>query len=322
MLIDFHFTTYNTYGGGFKPPLLYFNDFLSDYLKDNGIASSIEKLEITFAYPPKVKTKQNKSFYEWYDKLPYIRFSDKRKTLNITVRFNEAYKLLIKGKPLYDENLYPNEMLPLVCDKLIETFDIISKKLKKDDTLDTDKIKNLITDFKNKAQKEELYKIDKSYAAKRREELIGLREADRKRRSEANTEKNRLIQDIRFYYHFDDDGIDRYRYFSPYDDQIRGMILGTLRELKFYCPNYTHLYIQVADSYEEALMNSASSEIWFVRAPVVLESPRDYQKKSDKEKKQIVFDLIKAGLLDIAKIDKLDENKLKTALDKAQKEFL
>ena len=43
--------------------------------------------------------------------------------------------------------------------------------------------------------------------------------------------------------------------------------------------------------------------------------------KNEREKRQIVFELIKDGLLDIADIDKLDIEILNKTLDKVKKEL-
>jgi hypothetical protein len=138
---------------------------------------------------------------------------------------------------------------------------------------------------------------------------------DRMARENANIEPNRLIYDLRFYYHID--GIDRF-YFAPFDLQLCGALLERLRAAKFKLPNYTHIYISVSDSYENALYHALRLENWFAYSLAVLKNPAEYAIKKEHEKRQIVFDLIKEGLLDTAKIDNLDLATLTKVLDETK----
>jgi len=150
------------------------------------------------------------------------------------------------------------------------------------------------------------------------EEALARRIEERNERENRNIENKKAIRDIRFYYHFKNVG---YRYFDSYDNDFCDKILTKLREKKFKLPDYTHLYVIVSDSFQNALYETVRSENWFICGIAVLKDYKDYPKKNEAEKKRIVFNLIKEGLLDIAKIDKLDIETLNDVLDEVESEI-
>jgi hypothetical protein len=83
------------------------------------------------------------------------------------------------------------------------------------------------------------------------------------------------------------------------------------------CPTYHHLYIQVAQTIDEALKQSFSIEDWYVNGLAVIDF-ENYKQKTEKEKEKIVFDIMVNGLKDIANIDKLDNTILEETISLIQ----
>jgi hypothetical protein len=98
--------------------------------------------------------------------------------------------------------------------------------------------------------------------------------------------------------------------------------LERLRAAKFRLPNYTHIYISVSDSYENALYNAMGFTEWFRYCIAVIKEPLEYAKKREHEKKRIVFELIKEGLLDAAKLDGLDTATFTRVLDEVEEKYI
>ncbi|MDR2638422.1 MAG: hypothetical protein LBC09_01130 [Helicobacteraceae bacterium] len=298
MNVWINFLTYGSYGGGFDPPLRYFSLYLSDLWAD--IYPAIDTLELNLGYPKKAPTEQAT---KWYSSLPYSRFTKKSGLFQVSVAFPE----LSARRSVGWYKLYP-----LFLDKLREVITIIDKKI--GDQSEAQKALRTIDEL-TLLDAEKLKALDKAYEIKARQNRIDGALADRTARQNANIEPNRLIYDLRFYYRID--GIDRF-YFAPFDLQLCGAILERLRAAKFKLPNYTHIYISVSDTYENALYHASRLEKWFAYSIAVLKNPAEYATKKEREKRQIVFDLIKEGLLDAAKIDNLDLATLTKVLDETE----
>src|SRR5579872_3777811 len=128
------------------------------------------------------------------------------------------------------------------------------------------------------------------------ERAINLR-AERKKNQKP---KDTVIRDLRVYY----DSLPSKALYS-YDYRYAEIFLNILRNKNLMCPVYHHLYIQVADTIEEALTRS----IPFLKEYICGVATVDYSKypqKNEGEKDQIVFNAITTGLKDIAEIDGLD----------------
>jgi hypothetical protein len=303
MKINYRTQTHNSSGGNFKPPFERIDEYISNYLACQKITSSIEKIKITFAYSTRDK-KDN--YFTWYNTvLPYVRFSEKRTVVSVGIPFGEVRK----WKDFESDMVFLSE-------KFIEAFDVIASKLKKGDVLDCEQIKGHIRTLTKTATEEALLKTTEACRKDVRKHAIDVSLQGRSERQSANLERSKLIRDIRLYYHFDTLGknIGR-KYFAPYDIELCEVVLEKLRVAKFKCPVYNHLYISVAESLENALYHAIQVEDWFVHGVAVLENPTVYQNIIDEKKKQkMVFGLIKEGLLDIAKIDKLDMDTLNGVL--------
>jgi hypothetical protein len=295
MKIHFIKSEYGTYGGGLVEPFRYLYRVVSDRFQAESIKFSFEEIEIQLALLlPKIKKEE---YIKWYNKLPtYYRGKNMvRVILPVTER----------QKNLTD-----------VFQLLYKSFDILALKKKKDDIFDTEKIKTTLSQLEKELQATDLWELNRKYELLLRQEFIEKVRQDRVIREQANDEKKRLIHDLRFYYKLPD--VEKYGYFSPYDNEFCYKILENLRERKFRLPNYTHLYILVSDTFENALYRAVRGYNWHVYGIAVLENYADYAKKKEVEKQRIVFELIKQGLSDIAKIDKLDSKTLNEVLDEVE----
>ncbi|MDR1975751.1 MAG: hypothetical protein LBQ18_02020 [Campylobacteraceae bacterium] len=299
MRVGVKLLTRNQYGAGLRAPFEYFHDYLSDAWADIPFG----ELEIVFAYPPKSYSKDD-TFMKWYSDLPFVKFYKKRSCFTITVTFEKLRNL---------------DMLPLntLFDKLYEVIDILDAKYKNREAFIA--MRQKLSKVQDLLSIEKLREMNKEYEKRARQNLLEKILKDREARASAKIEPNKLIRDIRFYYHLDGVG---HQYFTPYSDMLTGLILRRLRELKFKLPNYTHLYISVADSYENALSHAGATEKWFVYGFAALANAHEYAAKSEQEKKRIVFNLIKEGLLDIAKSDKLNISILEAALNEVEERYI
>ena len=300
MQIDFIKCEYGvSYGGRLVEPFRYMGRIVSDRFQAEKIEFSFPKIEIqmTSLLPDEKDDKR----IDWYNKLPiYYR------------RKNMVQVILPVAKK--EENL--TDVFHLID----EVFDILTSKKKKDDTFDTEKVKTSLLRLKKELQTTDLWELNHKYKVLLRQEHIEKVRQDRVIREQANDEKKSLIYDLRFYYQLPN--VEEYGYFSPYDNQFCEKIFEKLRQKKFRLPNYTHLYIVVSDSFENALCRAVRSEKWHIYGVAVLENHTDYATKNEIEKQRIVFDLIKQGLNDIAKIDKLDSRTLNDVLDEVEQSVL
>lgn len=287
--IYFSLSKYGTYGFGLDEPFRYMGRIISDKFQAEEIIFPYKEIEIQRAYFSP-KEKKNEKYVSWYNKLP-IYYRGKN-MVRVTLPVEKKEKDLA--------NLF---------ELIYKAFDIIISKKK--NIWDTDKIKPALNQLEKELQEADLWEVNHTYEMLFRQEAIAKRLQERTIREQTNDEKKRLIYDLRFYYHFE--GIGKL-YFSPYDNSFCDLILEKLRERKFRLPGYTHLYISVSDSFENSLYHAAGLESWFVYGIAVLENYADYPAKTEVEKQRIVFDLIKQGLNDIAKIDKLDSQTLNEVL--------
>lgn len=293
--IHFSFSKYGTYGFGLDEPFRYMGRIISDKFQAEKITFPYKEIEIQRAYFSP-KEKKNEKYVDWYNKLPaYYRGKN---MVRVTLPVEKKEKDLA--------NLF---------ELIYKAFDIIISKKKKTDIWDTEKIKPALNQLEKELQEADLWEINHTYKMLFKQEAIAKSLEERTIREQTNDEKKRLIYDLRFYYHIE--GVNKL-YFSPYDNSFCEQIFEKLRERKFRLPGYTHLYIMVSDSFENALYHASRLENWFVYGIAVLENYADYPAKTEAEKQRVVFGLIKQGLNDIAKIDKLDTQTLNEVLDEVE----
>lgn len=297
MKIHFIKSAYGIYGGGLDEPFRYFGRIISDKFQAEKIEFSFDEIEIQLA---SFSSKVNDPVYiEWYNKLP------------IYYRGRKMVRIIL---PVPHKEKELSDVFELTC----RAFDIFASKKKKTDVFDADKVRSTLSDLEKELQSIDLPELSRSYATVLRQETITRRIGERTAREQIDNEKTRLIYDIRFYYSFEN---VEARYFLPYDNRFCNRILVKLRERKFRLPGYTHLYIMVSDSFENALYRAVKAETWYVYGIAVLENYADYPTMHEDKKKRIVFDLIKQGLNDIAKIDKLDHGTLNEVLNEVENDI-
>lgn len=316
MKITFDSISFRVEGVRMSPPFTFFDIHLSHIFESSALNTSFEEIAFVFAYPTPIplrnENKAKEEYMNWYSKLPMWRTSNKRKKAVMTIKFPEYLKYL-SGR--YDET----ETLDLVINKLIESFHIIETKLKPEDTLDCTEVVEYLEEVKQTTHKEQLWEIEESYEEQRRKDLLKRNKAERDNRTNIEGKKPLIIRDIRLFYHFDNIGI---KFFSPYDITICNKIIDLLKPYKFKCPGYTHIYISAAESFDKALYHSTRYESWYAYGIALLKDPAEYAEKTELEKKQIVFDLIKAGILDIAVPNNMDLDILNKVLDEVEESYV
>jgi len=296
MWIHFSKSSYGSYGGGLNEPFCYFGRVLSDKFQTENIEFPYGEIEICLTF---LSPKDDQKRIDWFNKLPH---------------YYRGKTMVRVALPMVEEEKNLTDVFQIIY----KAFDIIIAKKKKDDIFDTEKLKSTLIQLEKELQSTDLWELNSRYENLLRQEAIEKRRQERIIRKQSNDEKKKLIYDLRFYYSLPN---TEKLYFSPYDNRFCDRILEKLREKKFRLPNYTHLYIEVSDTFENALYHAARAENWFVYGIAVLENYAGYPKKEEIEKQRIVFDLIKQGLYDIAKIDKLDTKILNEALDEVEQKL-
>lgn len=297
MWIHFSKSSSNSYGGGLNEPFRYFGRLLSDKFQTKNIAFPFGEIEICLMSPP--SKKDNEKRKEWFGKLPH--YYRGKTMIRVTLPMAEQEKNLAD-----------------VLEVINKAFEIIITKKKKDDRYDTQQLKLVLSELEKELQEADLWELNYKYENLLKQEAIEKLLQERAIREQSNEEKNKLIYDLRFMYYLPD--VEKL-YFSPYANRFCERILEKLREKKFRLPHYTHLYVMVSDTFENSLYHAVRAENWFVYGISVLENFADYPAKQEIEKQRIVFDLIKQGLNDIAKIDKLDTKILNEALDEVEQKI-
>lgn len=272
---------------------------LGDFLRENQVFNSVEEMNVQFGLSHQEKLSQEIEIAQekWLNQtLPFTRFTKNRSSVSVGKRFlgkNNDEKITL-------ENIFF---------ELSEVFKLLEIKKKAQDDFQSEKLLKLLP-FLEKNFKENQHSLNQKYKEIQRQEAIHLAQADREKRKQNPAPAKRLIRDIRLSYHFENEAIPSLRFFSPYEQKWCDKILEKLREKKFKLPDYDHLYISVSERWETALQHATRGQNWFVYGICVLENPKEYAQKTDAEKEKIVFNLIKNGLLDIAKIDNLDTKTL------------
>lgn len=298
MWIYFTKTVYGTsHGGGLNNPFHYFGRIISDRFQSEKINFPFQEIEIGLLFPSSKIT--GKEYANWDKQLPHY------------YRGKNLVRIIF---PLIEEEKNLTDVFQLIH----KAFDIITSKKKKDDNYNSDKIKSTLLQLEKELELSNLFELNSKYETLFRQKTIEKQFQERTIRKQRNDEAKKLISDLRLYYWFPN---NQNFFFSPYDNQICNRILEKLRQKKFRLPNYSHLYIMISDTFEDALYHAVRTENWFVYGIAVLENYVEYPTKSDAKKKQIVFKLIKQGLNDIAKIDKLDKETLNEVLDEVERDI-
>ena len=294
--IHFSKSSYGTYGGGLKEPFEYFGRMISDSFKKENIELPFEEIEIQLAFFSP-KSEKNEVYSEWYKKLPYYYRGKKMTRVVLPVEEEE--------NNLADVFLF-----------VYKAFEIITSKKKKDDNYNPDKLKSTLLQLEEELKIADLWKLHSKYENILRQETIEKNRQDRIIREQTNSEKKKLIYDLRLYNSIPN---TEEKFFFPYNKQICEMIYEELRKKKFRLPNYTHMLVIVSDTFENALYHAIKIYNWQGFGIAVYNNHKDYSTKNEIEKQRVVFDLIKQGLNDMAEVDKLDKKMLNEVLDEVEK---
>ncbi|SHL97728.1 hypothetical protein [Flavobacterium chilense] len=298
MKIDFIKCTHDSYGGRLVEPFRYFGKIISDRFEQEGIMFSFEEIQIQLAFFSANLTDKH-LYINWYNKLPTYH------------RNNNIVKVIL---PVLETEKSLEDVFKLAC----QAFKIMAHKKKEMDIFDEQKIVQTLLSLELELQNADLWDLNKQYKSTLRATALKRSLDERTARENRIIENKKLIYDLQFYYEFEN--ADKL-YFAPYDKSFCDKILIKLRKEKFRLPDYTHLHIIVSDSFENALYYAGREEKYCAYGITVFKDYAAYADKSETEKERITFDLIKQGLYDIAKIDKLDLETLEAVLDETEREI-
>lgn len=316
----------NTAGryGGLERNLYYLHRLIEGRLRTVGFKSSFEALWLTLAYPPMYVLPGvagiEKTFEIYYDKFPISRLDRRNKKVDITVKAPEFSEYFDKEKrqnyqhkfdiePQY-KNISETDIGKILIDKFLMAGEMIAAKLKKEDAFDHQVFKDVLNGIREEINIDFLASVNVEQQEQVQDNLINRALELREKRKHQELPKDKLIRDLRVY----DKGLPN-KALYPYDYQYSEIFLNLLARDELRCPKYHHLYIQVAQTMDEALKASFSIEDWYVNGLAVIDFD-DYQQLSEKQKESRVFDLIVAGLKDIASLDQLDLGKIEKVIRK------
>lgn len=301
-------------GGKLNNNLQYLDRYIQSELNKSEFKSTFEEFWLTLSYPPMYVLPgivgMEIAFKNYYETLPYTRLNRKNKKIDITLKAPEFSEHCDKEdqKKYYNKfeidsqfkNISEEELAKVLIDKFEEVGKIINSKLKKDDIFDYETFKNVLSNIKKKINPEFLLEIDFLQKKGVNDSVLNRALKLRDERKLVNKPKDKIIRDLRIYY-----GELPNKALYPYDYIYSEIFLNLLIREKLMCPAYHHLYIQVTQTMNEALKNSFSLEDWYVNGLVIF-NYEQFQKLTEKEKEDKVFEIILSGLKDIATIDKLD----------------
>lgn len=303
-------------GGGatLKGTLKHLDRQIQTAINESAFKSSFDEVWFTLAYPPMYMSPgvlgMETDFMNSYNKLPNSRLNRRYRSIDVTVKAPEFSEHFDKE----DQQDYSNKLSiaeeykgidelslsGILIDKYLEAVDIISKKIKKGDEFNSESLRKILLSVKSKLTVESLHNFNRQEKVNIHDESVkralDLRETRRSKRAP----KNKVIRDLRVYYNNLPD-----KALYPYDYQYVEIFRNILASKQFKCPDYHHLYVQVAESEEEALKNSFALENWYANGISTLDY-KEYLRKPENQKADIVFEVIVNGLKDLVEVDGLD----------------
>lgn len=334
MKIYFYPSTAGRYGGGLSDNLRYFAEFLNEELKQNHFESSFEEIFLKLFFPPLyvlpgVKGIEKDFMKNYYQTLPNFRVERRYKRISASLQapeFSEHEELVSLSQedptnPEYKDIVRLDVaakykgfsevyLAQLLITRIIEVIDIVKGKFKEDDFFDVEDFKNILLKIKLTINESLLEKIATDFEKKLNERIMRRVLESREKRRRNNLPKDKLIRDLRVYpWSLPDE-----KALSPFNYLYAEIFLHLLKREGFMCPGYHHLYITVGSTEEEALRCLDTSQDWHVYGIAVLDY-EEYMKLDLKDKEKKTFEMICAGLYDIAEIDKLDKDILKRVID-------
>jgi hypothetical protein len=135
--------------------------------------------------------------------------------------------------------------------------------------------------------------------------------AKRELRRQQYREPDTALQDIRVYFTYSLP--NTYFYLFTFTQ----VILRILQKNRFLCPGYSHIYISIGETEEEAIARAYELEDWYRFGIAVMEK-EELLNASDDELEALMLEKITDGLKDIAALDNLDIDKIEEAVQYAQ----
>lgn len=322
MKIYFSTGTFGKSSGGLKGNLYHLTNYIHSELANLNFNSNFEEFWFTLLYPPMFRASSDfgneTKFAGYYSKLPYCRINRKFKSINLTLKAPELSeyfeKEIIKesGNLIEIEEKFKNldetQIAIAVIDKYFDAVSLIKSKLKSGDIFDAEIFINFLTDLKSKINPIFLEHLNSKQSEREHKQIIEKSLEKRKQRRLTDKPKDKAIRDIRVFYNSLPN-----KSLYPFDFQFIEIFLNLLSKKQFKCPTYHHLYIAVGQTFEEALKTAYAYEDWFIYGIATIEYDK-YQGSNEKQKEEMVFEIISEGLLDIAKIDKLDIKSLEEVI--------
>jgi hypothetical protein len=305
--------TAGKYGGLLNGNLRYLSDHIKSELVRRNFKSKFEELNVTFAYPPMFVLPGVKGievgFMEYFDSLPTSRLSRRNNKIDVVLQapeFSEhfdkkdskKYNSLFKVEKQH-QNLSEVDLARIVIEKLLGAINILKPKIKEDE-FDFEVFEDILYSVKTDITTGFLTSLNSKQEANAYNKKVESALRNRKERKKVHKEKDKVIRDLRIYHQ----GFPK-KALYPYSLQYSEIFLNLLRRKKFSCPTYHHIYIQVASSLNDALVNAISFEDWCEYGVAEMDF-EEYRAQNEKEKENVVFNVISNGLRDIAEVDNLD----------------
>lgn len=135
--------------------------------------------------------------------------------------------------------------------------------------------------------------------------------AKRELRRQQYREPDTLLQDIRVYFTYSIP--NTYFYLFTFTQ----VILRILQKHQFKCPGYSHIYLSIGETEEEAIARAYELEDWY-RFGIAVMTREELLNAPDGELEALMLEKITDGLKDIAALDSLNVDKIDGAIHHAQ----
>lgn len=136
--------------------------------------------------------------------------------------------------------------------------------------------------------------------------------ANREKRKNEFREADTPVKDLRLYFTYEVP--QEFHYLYNYAEVV-GRIL---HQKQLLCPGYSHIYISIGETEEEAIARAIEAEDWYRFGIAVLSKEQLINTPVD-QLESLLLKLISDGLHDLAKLDKLDTAKIDEAIRMAEK---
>lgn len=135
--------------------------------------------------------------------------------------------------------------------------------------------------------------------------------AKRELRKQQARQPDTALQDIRVYFTYSIP--NTYFYLFTFTQ----VILRILQKHQFKCPGYSHIYISIGETKEEAIGRAYELEDWY-RFGIAVMTKEEMLSAKDNALEALMLEKITDGLKDIAALDGLDVNKIDKAIHHTQ----